>query len=320
MWIGCVGDDPASSSSSGGTDGGGGTDSGGPGNDGGSDGNTSSDTGADAPPARCDKTKPFAVVGRVPWVSDPQAELWGRLTTDELTMVLNCLPVGVDPATGAKLCITTRANREDPFPTPTTLIGVLGSIDGAMPSISDDLLTIVYQVGDGASGKLYRASRTLPTAEFTNPTELTGLRTTPAAVDGVSGGFLLPDGLTLYFDTYKSSGGPNPDIAHRRAVRSVGGEFSSSDLTAAGLTGAGVTLTPNELLLYDALATSSIQRFHRAAASDSWTPDGPLASVNAGDAGSKDIPTWISADDCVLYFWSLRASALPRMYIAQRGK
>jgi hypothetical protein len=309
----CVGDDPGTGTPP--NDAGGGGDStispDAPDNT--NDGGGTSDAPVDAtPPPRCDRTKPFGTPAKVAWTVAPAADVWGRLTSDEKTMVLSCVPTGTDASSPAKLCISERTSTSDPFSSPSPLSGALNAVSGSFPAISDDRKTIVYEVDVApGDGRLFRASRSSPTDDFGPGTELTALR---AGFDSIIGAYLLPDGLTLYFDTEKDN---NTVFTNQRSTRVASGEFGSFSPVASGLGGGNIVVSADERVAYSLQGIAEIRRFHRSTPSDAWTQDGLVTELNSPQ---QDVPTWASPDDCVVYLWSLRDGPTPHLYWAERGK
>lgn len=309
----CVGDDPTSTSTPNDAGGGGGdstTTPDGPDDPKDSGGGTS-DAPADAPPPRCDRTKAFGAPAKVDWTVAPVKDAWGRLTSDELTMVLTCVPTGADANTPGKLCISERASTTDKFSSPAPFSGPLNTVIGSFPAISDDRLNLVYEVDVApGDGRLYRATRNAPTENFGAGTELTALR---VDFDSIIGAYLLPDGLTLYFNTEKS----DTMFTIQRSTRGASAEFAAFSPVASGLGGGNVIVSADERVAYSLQGIDEIRRFHRSTAQDAWTQDGLVTELNSGQ---QDVPTWASPDDCVVYLWSLRDGPMPHLYKAERPK
>jgi hypothetical protein len=83
------------------------------------------------------------------------------------------------------------------------------------------------------------------------------------------------------------------------------------------LTDDGLTVT-NALVIYFARA-SDIYRAQRTTANDGFGPPSPVAELNTP---GFDVPEWVSADDCTLYFISDNWLGMGQkdIFVARRGK
>lgn len=278
------------------------------------------DARPDAASTTCDPAKPFGAPTPLTALNVAGVEdSHGRLTPDELTIFFSSFRAG--GAGGADLYTATRAQRTDPFGTPANLGAPINESTGeTMPSISGDGLTL-YFVSDRAYGAhVWFSTRPSVASAFTAPQVAAGLNA--AAFDLRP--YILPDNATILLDSTRLDDAGLFDLFSAHAVD---GGFSVpavvNGVNSPTHNEISAAMTPDQLVLYFAsdrpgtkggfdlfLAT-------RAASGDPFGVATPVAELNtAGD----EIPDWISADSCRLYFSSVNApnSGDYDLYVAEK--
>jgi len=255
----------------------------------------------DAPaPPRCDPTAAFGTPAPVAGLDSAGDELAARLSPDELVVVF-----AYASTPGGKLDVytATRASTTASFGTPAP-IGATNSIyDDSFPTLSPDQLLLVFDSDRGASGlsHVYASARASATATFGPPIEAIAL------ADGEDHPLLAND-TTLYFASATRPGAGMHDL-WRAVVDDSGATGTPMAVPGAAIDTADdeddPVVTPDELALVFVRTT--------ATSSDVLVATRPATDVDFGQptlitglapAGSPVVPTWISPDQCDLYFSS----------------
>jgi len=134
---------------------------------------------------------------------------------------------------------------------------------------------------------------------------------------------MVPDGLTLYFESDRSGAG---DI-YRANRASTSLPFTTSTLVmelASSAEDGYPAISPDQLVIYFASARAGgAGNFDiwRASRTSTSTAFGAPVRVTELATANDDIPTWISADLCRLYFMSDRSGGMGNLdiYVASRS-
>ena len=182
--------------------------------------------GSDRPPGtglyvatRATPTGPFGTPAPLTAINATGGATGPTLTADGLTMYY-ALTTGQDPG---DIYVTHRNSRADAFVAGTRVAGVNTTAADLDPFISADGATLYFDSAQGGTAlHLYVALRQ-PSGSFATPQALTAFNT--GAVDGHP--VLSPDGLTLYWSSTRTDGGPKggTDIWSARRT-STAGEFA----------------------------------------------------------------------------------------------
>lgn len=253
------------------------------------------DAGTDAarPTTRCTEGAAFGAPERVTELSSAASEAAATLTEDELTVYF---------ARNGALLIATRASREQPFGNVRSA-GLSGSGTDDNPALSFDGRQLFFTStarGDSGATEIFVAQ------------VMGGGLTAPAPVRGVPPSTTDPfpngDASALYYSAARDGGLPDLWLA-----TGLGGGpgFSEQRLTVSDTESDGQpVLSRDELSLYfgsrraGTLGLSDIFVAKRARTSDPFTNAVSLGpTVNSA---ANDLPLFVSADGCVLYFSSDR--------------
>jgi hypothetical protein len=285
-WLACVGSDPT-------TNDGGGNDAAPDGTSSGDDAGVDAETG---PPPRCDVTKDFGTAIPVDEIATPDDEDGARLTGDELTIFFTRVG-GVtkqiyraqrntpDGPWGPSAVVvphlgSSQSNPRDPSPSP----------DGSFLFWVSDAVGIggidIYRSALGDGG-VYGPGTVLP------PPVSTGL--TEHQV------FLRADARMLYFASVRLE----PDQAiYRSAIagESYGDPVLVSPKPVDVPHSFPAAPADGRALYFAKPGSNGRSRIHvmRGAAEDTLGP--PKEVVELNSPGGGEWPSWVSGDDCVIYF------------------
>jgi hypothetical protein len=191
-------------------------------------------------------------------------------------------------------------------PVPAGKLNVAGVYDGT-PRLSEDGLTVYFsskRPGGVGQEDIWTASRPRRSARFGTPTLVAGVNSAAGDVAPHPS----PDGLRLYFGTYRA------DPAHQEiwmASRAAAGEPFGSATRLAELdsdTGeAWPWLSHDELLIYffsyrPPLDAHGLGDIWRARRTDRSAPFGSIEKVPGVDTGWQDEAPFLTADSLALYF------------------
>jgi hypothetical protein len=271
----------------------------------------------DVVPPRCSPTAAFGTLTPLTALNTSTNDENARLSPDELTLYFDSTRAG-GPG-GFDVYVSTRAATSDPFGAPELLAGVNTTRNERDVTVTGDGLTLYADTFNGTDYDLSMATRTDTQSAFS------ALSLVPS-VNGASGvndanPFVLPDGSAIYFG---SDRGGNYDIyrAARNgssfdapvAVTGTNLAITSQEIVAA--------LTPDELTMLFAsdrpggLGNLDIYVTTRASRSVGFDTPVALTALNSTDI---DIPNWISADGCVLYFTRHSSITGYDLYVTTRG-
>jgi len=273
----------------------------------------------DAPaPPRCDPTAAFGTPAPVGGLDTAGDELAARLTPDELVVVF-----AYASAPGGKLDIytATRASTTDSFGAPTPIGAVNSVYDDSSPTLSPDQLLLVFDSDRGANGMshVYASARAAAAATFGPPVEAIALS------DGEDHP-LLANGTTLYFASAVRAGVGMHDL-WRAPIDDSGAVGTPMQVPGAAINTADdeddPVVTADELALFFVRTTA-------AAGAGVYAATRPTAAADFGEpalvtglapTSATAVPSWISPDQCDLYFTSDMAGGAggQDVYVVTRG-
>lgn len=263
---------------------------------------------ADSPPEAtpdaytgCDPAAPFTSIVPIGGVSQPGLnEFKPSLSADELEIWL-----GIEDDAGALFVENATRTAIDASFGPTSQDPVMNPTGAnADPWLSDDALSIVitHQPGQVGLWDLYGSTRPSRDAGFSAPTPLVNVQSVASEIAPYIGG----DG-SLYFASNRNG---NFDVFV--AARSGNGFVAPVPITElnSSVDESAVVVTRDGLWVYVeskrtdlSIGGEDIFRAHRATATDAF---GPLEPVGELNTSFNERMTWISPDNCRLYFESNR--------------
>jgi hypothetical protein len=263
---------------------------------------------------------------------------YGRPSADELTLFhsRNTTDGGGFGASYVDILVASRASLTDPFVYAGPLPGNVNTAGyEARATTSADLLFMIYETAPpGVVPGPPDGGPFLAAASRTGASDWMAAGPVPELSSGLGEGspYLLPNGSAVYFHSFRTGGG---DLY--RAARKQDGAFDApAKVMGAELDTAasevGPVVTPDELTLYfgstrppqnggPELAYPDLFVARRARIEDPFGPPVPVSELNSP---VYEIPTWISSDECVLYFVQgdvlAVGSAAPKVKVATRPK
>jgi len=274
----------------------------------------------DAPPPRCDPSKPFGAPTPVTQLNSTAQDLSPWLTADELTVYFASTRAG--GVGGFDIYTATRASRTDVWGTPALVAGVNTVSSEMHPTVTGDGLTMYaeQEMTGGPPRQISVATRSSTSASFSSLTQVAALN--DADVDASP--YVLPDHSALYMTSRR--GGAN-NIQVYRATR-TNNAFSAPALVTGTMLDVfddhvTVALTPDELTLY-----FGSSRTGTAGGIDVWVATraslavgfGTPTPVTAINGANNDTPFWVSADNCVMYMTQIvgTTAAFNRIFVATK--
>ncbi|HVH44023.1 MAG TPA: hypothetical protein VM925_16845 [Labilithrix sp.] len=297
---------------------------------------TYADVAVDAPDAAaCNLAAPFESVTLVPGLELGDV-LTARLTSDEKTLLFSAYS-GCKLESCIDLWVASRPNRTSPFVVQGTLPGVnTEKASEYWPTMTEDRLLLFMESGrslqkvDGGyvsdRSRIWSTTRNNETAQFGEPA-IQDIFIVPETEYEASP-YLHPNGKSLYFASTTRAGNKGGlDIF----VAQLGNFGIASSVSNVG----GVNTENNELMplisrderaLYfarDVGFERQIMVSTRSAATGPFGAPTPVSELNQG----YDWPSWLSDDQCRLYFVSTRSLAQDggnfgayRLWMAERPK
>lgn len=275
------------------------------------------DAASETPPPMpaCDKDKAFGPPVRVGGF-DGQPLISARLNRDETAVFYSRLVTGAtrhyDVYTAA------RKTRNEPFSSGAPLSVVNSSLNEYWPTVNREATLLFFESerslsrADGSAyvadvARIWSSVRQPGAIDFDEP-RLLGAFALPGGGDTAP--YLHPDGHALYFASLGRSGQGNQDIfvADISSLGLVTAVRSISEVSSAGLDSMPV-VSLDETRLYFARADDqdesrrNIFMARRASANATFGTPTPVAELNTN---GDEFPSWISDDDCRLYWISNR--------------
>jgi len=277
--------------------------------DGGSDGSTV-----------CNPMATFTSLQPLQGFNTSATESTARLSADELTMYFTAFGGSYTDGGDWEIFSVSRTTTTDPFSGAPLPFGLGTTYSAEDPSVSADGLTLYYthDNNDGLS-RLWFAQRAANTQPFANPAEFSAVASpVPTDIDGQP--FVSADNAELWFVSSRDNDAGTTDLFVATANN---GSFSSP--VAATLLNSTSndwlpTLSFDRLTIYFASTRAGgagnydIWTSHRATLTSAFSSPSLVSELNST---SKDFPTWLSEDNCRLYFVSSRAGT-EDIYVATR--
>jgi hypothetical protein len=254
----------------------------------------------DAPPPRCDPSKPFGAPTEVTELNSGANDYTPALSPDERTITFSSSRAGGVGQSDAY--IATRSSSTGTFGPPILIPGVNRTTQDNRPMITADGLRLYLetnltgQVADWETAVATRSSTAVNFGAWSAIPQINSTTTDTAA-------FILPDDSAIYFISSRGTGREIWRSAH------AGGNWTTPTVVmGTNLHEATIDymfLTPDELVLY---LTSS--RTGGAGGTDIWMATRATTAVNfdtpiniaALNTASPESGGWVSADNCVIYF------------------
>lgn len=246
-----------------------------------------------AAPVRCDATAPFTSTRPLSELSSSGLDGALRLSDDELVAYFHTDRSGTN-----EIWTAGRTRTDLPFDPPTPLFSILSY----WPSVSSDGKSLVY----AAPNDLYLSTRNTVADVFVPGNPITVVNT--AAIE-TSPAF-SHDGTRLY---YTSRAGTQPLMVTAWPAIAAGQPITELDGPADEQS---ATLSDDERVIYFGRGPSpgDIWVAYRT---DRGLPFDPPSKVAELDMGSDESPTWLSLDQCRLYFESTRLGTYD-LFVAER--
>ena len=255
----------------------------------------------DAPPPRCDPAKAFGSPVSITELNSVGDDSGLALSGDELTAVFASSRAG--GVGGSDLYVSQRATRTAPWGAPSLLAGVNTTAQEGRPSLSADGLTLYaeFLLNANSTYDIVRATRASTANAFGAHAVVAGLN--GAAND--SQPWVLPDNSAVYFSSTRGVNGDADLYVASGAAGSFGAPtlVTGTSLQTTGTEGYPV-VTQDQLNLYFRSDRPGGGGFDIWFATRTSVAAGFGAPVNVSllNTGVAESPTWVSADNCVLYF------------------
>ncbi|HEX4517205.1 MAG TPA: hypothetical protein VH054_26855 [Polyangiaceae bacterium] len=262
-----------------------------------------------APP--CNLASPFGAPTPLSTLNTSKYEAQAELSPDGLTIYFESDRLNA----GLNVFTASRPSTSSAFGSvaPRASLDFSGA-DTWNVTLTADGLTAYVVTDQNAADHMYKATRASSLASFGTPTLM------PSSIVKGEQPFVRPDGLVLYFS---DKSGPKGQVAH--AVLS-GPTVTDLPLVVAGNLDLGIpVVNAGDTLLYFAVYDASnanstntydIWMASRASQTDAW---GTPVAVTELNTNGFDVPSWLSADGCELYFTRApNGSGNADMYSARR--
>jgi hypothetical protein len=255
----------------------------------------------------CNASAPFTSIRALDDLNDPMKGQGGlRMTEDELEVAFHSNRRTSDQY---EIYYARRDSRMDPFPTPTV---VAVGTSAYFPAFTADGLTLIYQQGMPAIADLRFITRATPISSWPTVSQpITQLATAP---DGEGSALITRDSSRLYF--VRSVGGSAGDIYVTDWPPTTAGQPVSG--LGSGLEDEAPTPSRDEKTMYFSQLASLTYELHVAYRSDISAAFATPVAVPELDSIGSDSPSWLSADNCRLYFESTRDLPGYQLYVAER--
>ena len=263
-------------------------------------------TAVDAPPPRCDLTKPFGTPTQVPGIHDSNADdVHATLTGDELTVYFGS---NRGSAQGPfHIWKATRATKDSVFGAPVQLFDTFMQNGESNPSVTPDGNTIYFDAGF----VIYTSTRSSAAVVFPTPSPI---NSTSEANYGPS---VTADGSAIYVENLNNGVIARIDktatgFSDRQTVPLGGGKSVTSPATSDDLT---LFFSVGEMI------GSNIQVSTRASKNVSFPTALEVAELKNPNEATSAV-SWVSADGCRIYMNRALAATGSHsiIYVADRGK
>jgi hypothetical protein len=262
---------------------------------------------------RCDVKKPFAAPRLVAGVSGDANTSNARLTGDELSIFfMRTLPAG--SATNNEILVATRADRTAAFDGAKVVTEVASTSNEGSPSLSADGLTMYLhtnRTGGPGGYDIYVSRRASMTAAWGKPVLSAAVSSASTEFDP----FARPDGKMIVFASNRTK---NFDL-YRSSLGANGALGAPTPITELNTTAdeANPTLTADGLALYFSRMVGTSKDVFVARRATLADPFGPATKIEELSTAQQEWPSWISADECVLYL-TVEVAPKKEVYVAER--
>lgn len=251
----------------------------------------------------CDRSKPFGAPRLVEALASDFIEGGGSLSPDGRLLLYHSNRNTGDER--RELFVAERPSPDAPFEAGKPIVVTERQVTINDPHLLPDG-TLLFSVAP-TQGALHIESARL-TAERT----LVDRVTLPALATS-SGQSIQPyvTGTRLYFASDRAGGNYHIYSAERRADGALGAPVIVEELVGSGWDWRPV-VTPDDLTIYFSRSPSAdmsgldVYVARRTSPNDKFGPPERVAELS--DPGVSDSPTWVSADECTIYFESKRRS------------
>lgn len=257
------------------------------------DASVGADAAADAPSDAAPACfgKPFTSASTVAGVNSAMADEYLRLSTDELTGYFS---------RAATPFTIKRTAASQPFGAPTPLvISGLGTSTVYSMALSGDGMTVYFssdRSGGAGGSDIWRATRTSPTSDFGQITNVTELNSAADENDV----YVTPDNASLYVSSTR-----NLQLGALFQFTVTGGVISAPVLVLDSPTQSiNRAVVSNDGLWVIAQRAGSQYEWRRTSAAQRFGQEMELVAINSP---TLDHPSWVSADGCRFYFASDRS-------------
>lgn len=284
-------------------------------------GDSTADVVVDATPDTtsppCDTSAPFGALAVVAGLESLGLRS-ARFTPDEKTVILSALAPGCEQESCADLIVATRPSLDAPFVVSGPLAGVNTPVSAEYwPTLSADGLLLFFESTrsltkvDGGyvddRSRIWSTTRVNTTAEFGEPRvqalfDVVGLEGSP---------YLHPLGRSLYFMSLARPGKGNLDLFVAK-LDPLGLASSIENVSAVNTARAElapvVSLDEKHLYFAREDEVTTLRDVLRASRADVDAAFGEASIVSELSTADDEFPTFVSSDECRIYFVSDRPS------------
>jgi hypothetical protein len=266
------------------------------------------------PPRRCNPDSPFGTPTPLTSINTADSEEAACLSPDELTLYFSSTRAGT--LGGYDMFTATRSSTDLPFTDVTPLAGLNTAAGERRPVVTGDGLYLYALFGSSPNYEIAVGRRTSAAVAFGALASVAGINS--ASNDEPTS--VLPDHRAIYF---QSNRGGNYDIY--RTPR-ANGQFGaavpvSGVMVNTASSDHSATTTPDELTLFfgsdrpGGVGGNDVYAATRASTADGF---GAPVNLQAVNTTGTDVPSWVSADGCVLYLTRGPTGAYD-IFVAARG-
>lgn len=275
------------------------------------------DAGTQAP--RCAATAKFTTMKRVAGLEHATASNGSAtLTADELTVVFTSSREG---GNSYRLYSATRASRDGSFSIPAPVDGLGGLPNTNTPSLSGDGLAL-YFTAIQPSWDVYRASRSRPTDLFGSVTRLGAIDSDVAhELDP----FATSGGTELWFASSRTADGGSGSVYHVYRSTFAGASFRPPErvLPADEDDQRCPVPSPDLRTLFLTRSRPDVNDggpiIVVGRRDDPGRPFTTFAPVDELDVSPQQYPSWLSPDECRLYYTRVDGTPLrAELWVAER--
>lgn len=270
-------------------------------------GDAAAGNGDDVP---CDVSMEFGLPSRILGLLPGSSRV--RLSPDERTAYFS-YPVDEQ---NTRIAFATRPDKTSPFSESITedALQVPGAKD-LSPSVPAAALSLYFESPRSGKWQLYQSTRSSIVDSFSTPTLLLG----QGFQDAVNGGpYVLPDDSALYFHNETGDICRAERVGVGFAYRTVIAEIATASIESFPV------VSPDELTLYfqsNRPGGKGNYDMWVASRSSKSSPFGEAVPLKSLNTAGFDIPSWISADACRLYFERTEGDWLgAQAYVVERKR